>query len=286
MKEINNTKNYKQFKKLMGNRKVDENRINKIIKSIRKVGYITSPIIVNEKMEVIDGQGRLEALERLHMPVEYIVEPGIGINECISMNVHQTNWTLMDYIVSFASRGMESYIKILKLKQEYPEFTIHAIGTSLFGIGKLSGAQINKGDLEISDELYETAKSRLKYCRQFNDVIMKMSVNKECLRQTILFLTMIDEVDKDFFLEKFLREGQLLKPFHTIPECMQAIEELYNYGKQKRVYIYVLYDVLARNNLKRSQESMKKISKRKNEKETIKIECADDLKKALETLKQ
>ena len=286
MKEIKSTKNYKMFKKLVGNRKVDENRINKIVKSIKNVGYITSPIIVNEKMEVIDGQGRLEALERLHMPVEYIVEPGIGINECISMNVHQTNWTLMDYIISFATRGLESYIKILKLKQEYPEYSIHGLGTALFGVGKLSGAIINKGDLEISDELYEVAKQRLEYCRQFNNVIMKMNVNRECLRQSILFLTMIDEVDKEFLLERFLKEGQLLKPFHTIPECMQAIEELYNYGKSKRVYIHTFYDILARENGRKNIRDVNKkgLNVHSREKEVIKpINIAERLMKTLES---
>ena len=289
IKEVKSTRNYKQFKKLIGNRKVDEARINKIVKSIKKVGYITNPIIVNDKLEVIDGQGRLEALERLHMPVEYIVEPGIGIDECISMNMHQTNWTLLDYIVSFASRGMESYIKILKLKQDYPEFSLHAIGTALFGVGRLSGAVINKGELEISDEIYEMATKRLDYCRQFNDVILKMKVNREFLRQSIIFMTMIEEVDKEFFLEKFLKEGQLLKPFHTIPECMQSIEELYNYGKSKRVYIHMFYDILARENgrknIREINEKGLNVYPRKKEEITM-INSAEELKKALQENKE
>ncbi|WP_299997811.1 ParB N-terminal domain-containing protein, partial [uncultured Clostridium sp.] len=68
-KTIQNTKDYLIFKKLEGNRPVVNRRVNKIIASIQNVGYITSPLIVNEKMEVIDGQGRLEALEQLKMPV-------------------------------------------------------------------------------------------------------------------------------------------------------------------------------------------------------------------------
>lgn len=247
-KEIKSTKNYKQFKKLIGNRRVDELRVQRIIKSIKAVGYITSPIIVNEKMEVIDGQGRLEALERLHLPVEYIVEEGAGINECISMNIYQTNWSLMDYIVSFASRGNENYIKLLKMHKEYPEFTIHALGTALFGIGKISGTVIHRGDLQISDDLYNSAVERLEYVRQFNDVITDMNVNRECLRQTLLFTTYLENVDREYLLNLFLKEGKLLRPYHTIPECMQSLEELYNYGKHKRVYFYALYDTLAREN--------------------------------------
>lgn len=287
MKEIKSTKNYKQFKKLIGNRKVDELRVNKIMKSIKNVGYITSPIIVNENFEVIDGQGRLEALERLHLPVEYIVEEGVGINECIAMNIYQTNWTMIDYIVSYASRGNENYIKLLKMHKEYPEFTIHALGTALFGIGKICGAIIHRGELQISDDLYNSAIERLEYVRQFNDVIVEMKVNRECLRQTLLFTTFLEEVDKENLLSVFLKEGKLLKPYHTIPECMQSIEELYNYGKHKRVYLYVLYDTLARENGKKGikfvNETGKNIYNRNKE---VELESAEQLNKALEEIKE
>ena len=61
------------FKTMDGNRLLKNDRVNKIVESINAVGYILSPILVNEKMEVIDGQGRLAALERLKMPVHYMV---------------------------------------------------------------------------------------------------------------------------------------------------------------------------------------------------------------------
>ena len=82
MKEILTTTDYSIFKTLEGNRAVKDHRVDKIVKSICNIGYVTSPILVNEKMEVIDGQGRLQALERLGMPVEYIIHEGVGIEEC------------------------------------------------------------------------------------------------------------------------------------------------------------------------------------------------------------
>lgn len=95
LKEISKvciTDNYGMFKRLEGNRDIADSRCKKIIKSIQTNGYIHSPIIVNENMEVIDGQGRLKALETLGLPVEYIVFPGMSIKECIALNVYQTGW--------------------------------------------------------------------------------------------------------------------------------------------------------------------------------------------------
>ena len=63
--EILETTDYGMFKPLLGNR--DRKSESKIIDSIQRVGYIISPLIVNEKMEVIDGQNRLAALESLTM---------------------------------------------------------------------------------------------------------------------------------------------------------------------------------------------------------------------------
>ena len=54
MKEIKVTNEYEKFKKLKGNRAVTEKRKEKIKKSILKVGYITSPILVNDEFEIID----------------------------------------------------------------------------------------------------------------------------------------------------------------------------------------------------------------------------------------
>ena len=79
---VNRTTDYSLFKRLEGNRNVLEIRVKRITASIKKVGWIQNPVIVNEKMEVIEGQGRLEALKRLGMPVDYIIVPGIGLDEC------------------------------------------------------------------------------------------------------------------------------------------------------------------------------------------------------------
>ena len=79
--KIYRTTNYGMFRRLLGNRDVTEARISKIVNRIEENGYIESPIAINEKYEVIDGQGRLEALKRLKMPVDYYVVEGAGLKQ-------------------------------------------------------------------------------------------------------------------------------------------------------------------------------------------------------------
>lgn len=83
------TSDYTVFKKLLGNRVVLEQRKNTIKNSIIENGYVRNPIVVNEKMEIIDGQGRFEALKELKLPIEYVIAYGAGQKECIALNANQ-----------------------------------------------------------------------------------------------------------------------------------------------------------------------------------------------------
>ena len=84
--EIQTTKDYGVFKILKGGRAPTEDRINKLVASIEKVGFIPAPVIVNDNMEIIDGACRVAACERLKLPVYYIVQKEAGISESIALN--------------------------------------------------------------------------------------------------------------------------------------------------------------------------------------------------------
>lgn len=116
--EMFRTTDYEGFKRVIGNRRVMEERVTKILASIDKIGYIPIPLIVNEKMEVIDGQGRLEACKRRGLPVNFIIKPGLRIQDCITMNINVTPWNLTDFILCYAEMGNESYQLMVKLLEE------------------------------------------------------------------------------------------------------------------------------------------------------------------------
>lgn len=69
------TFDYEMFVKLEANRIVSAARLRKLIESLT-VHEISIPIICNEKMEIIDGQGRFEARKSMGRPIPYLVIPG------------------------------------------------------------------------------------------------------------------------------------------------------------------------------------------------------------------
>ena len=261
-KKIERTNNYKIFKKLKGNRDVSQNRTKKIIESINKVGYITSPVIVNEKMEVIDGQGRLEALEYLGMPVEYIVHKGAGIEECLSMNIHQSNWTAKDYIKSYAERGNQSYIYLQELIEKYPSIGINniIIATQEHFKGAKSVAS---GAIIVSEFQYKKAIEKLNLVNEILPKLKYINGGASHLIYAILICSELEEVNIERLKDVLLKKHSIMKTWNSVPTCLQAIEDIYNENLGYPVFIYTEY---RKKLYVKLQGKMRKESKRQNSK--------------------
>ena len=147
---IYRTNDYGAFKKLDGNREITDAKIARIKKSIEKVGYVMSPICVNEKREIVDGQTRFGALKELNMPVDFYVVNGAGIEECRAMNINQGNWKTEDYIKSYADMGDISYQYLWQAYSKYRRF-----GVSVVCLG-IKGALLGSKDLQEGRLLFVT----------------------------------------------------------------------------------------------------------------------------------
>lgn len=244
MKEIKSTTNYEMFKKLEGNRATTVARVNKIKKSIMTVGYITSPILVNENMEIIDGQGRFEALKELRLSVEYIVQPGLNVKECIAMNIYQTNWKVVDYIKSYAAKGNPDYLRLTSLMSEFPLVaTTEIMAIALFEIGRFDALKVREGNLEITDEQYEAAREKLQFvypvAEEYKNITrIRLIIN------AMLYCLYIPEIDKYRLKNKVISvlETGKIPPIPTVDEAMQFMEEIYNRNsKRETLYIYTEY---------------------------------------------
>lgn len=113
------TRDYSVFKYLSGNRDINLHNVNNIVKNVLENGLLPTIVIVNENMEVIDGQHRIEAFKQLNLPVEFQIRKGLGLKDCIAYNVSSKKWETVDYIKSYAERGIDDYITLKKCIDEY-----------------------------------------------------------------------------------------------------------------------------------------------------------------------
>ena len=230
--KVYTTKDYSIFKRLVGNRDIPETRISKIVESIQTIGWVHNPIIVNEKMEVIDGQGRLTALQRLKMPVEYIIAEGAGNKECIYMNMNMVNWKLPDFIKSYAEQGNENYQRLLSLMEKYANGNLDIISTAVYRVSKSKHRDIKQGTLQLTEEQAKAAIPRLEFIKPILEKIdeRKLPGSLVTLMQTLIYYFDYPEVDKDrlaYSVEKYIYNST---PWVLNTDCETEVENCYNYG--------------------------------------------------------
>lgn len=226
---VNETHDYDKFHRLVGNRQVKEVRVKKIIKSIQTVGAIPNPIIVNEKMEVIDGQGRLEALRRLSLKVYYIVIPGLGLPECRNMNIDQTNWTLQDYIESYAEEGNENYERFYNLCKKYSKLGITVINFAASGLASCDNYAIKSGSLECTEEQYLNAFAILDYILDFIDIGSVLPGRRDVFYMAIGFCFTHNGINRERLSEKIRENYRQFSPAVTMDQMLDEISDAYNY---------------------------------------------------------
>jgi hypothetical protein len=109
--KIQTTTNYGQFNFLLANRSINESKVKNLAHEIA-VNGLKVPIIVNERLEVIDGQHRLQACKQVKEPLKYFVSRGATVADAAAANQAGSNWNKRDWIDYHAARGNQDYLKL------------------------------------------------------------------------------------------------------------------------------------------------------------------------------
>ena len=112
------------FKQIDGNRVPNLQHIKRLADSIRVYGMKCNPILVNERMEVIDGQHRLMAAKEVESFVYYIIINGYDLNEVHTLNLNQKNWTKYDFMEGYANIGIKDYVMIKKFTEKNDDYVL------------------------------------------------------------------------------------------------------------------------------------------------------------------
>ena len=98
---IYKTTNYGLFRLKFGNRPIDIGHVNKLRRSMSRE-FIKTPITVNKKMEICDGQHRFTAIKALGLPIFYRVASE-SLDTIRTMNQNNKNWSFDDYLASYVA---------------------------------------------------------------------------------------------------------------------------------------------------------------------------------------
>ena len=251
-KEVNKvyqTSNLSIFKNIDGNRVPNLQHIKRLTNSIRVNGMKCNPILVNESMEVIDGQHRLMAAKEAKSFVYYIIVKGYSLSEVHTLNLNQKNWSKKDFMDGYANMGIESYIKLKEFVLKNTDFTFSdciSMCSNLSSSASFTSSQKYRADRVNVSTIKEVFEEGSWIGRNFdlaqvwaNKIRMVKpyyaGYNKTVFVGSILALFNNDKFDFNEFLHKLKVQPVTMKDCADRQECKKLIEDIYNYKSRNKI---------------------------------------------------
>lgn len=241
MHSVNTTTDYKQFSFLIDNRDTSRKHINKLRDAIRKNPEIleVQPILVNENMEIIDGQHRFTAASELGLPITYTQVHGLNMETARNMNVLQRKWTMEDYSRSYAKAGNPNYKEFLKYWSEYPLIKISVLIRLLAGgPSRYNTSATFKNGTWVIEQNEDKLAYLLDNCNTMAETmgVPFSSSYAAALREVIESETI--DFDAERFLRKLKERPELLGRANTRKDALINMERVYNFQSKVPARLY------------------------------------------------
>ena len=235
--EVIGTQNYGKFRFFPENREINESYVKKLMKKISKNNLLRDlPILVDDKMRVIDGQHRLEAAKRIGATAYYKKTVDTQRSDIMDINSEPKGWNSADVLKHHIKKDNKDYIKFKEFMDCYG-FPFHICYRILCGKGdqRVKKPEFKNGMFSYpSDDIFyhEIAKQIIDLSEFFKDsksnirlvaTIMHINQNNSFFRFSRLMRKL--EVWTDYNNDIVLRS--------SLFENVQYLNEIYNYHERK-----------------------------------------------------
>lgn len=159
----------RDLKFITSNRSINRTHVDKIKESIKKHGFLPDKaILVNDKLQILDGQHRYQACIELGVEPVYKIVKNADCDLMIDLNSTQSSWAIKDYIHYFASSGLESY----QLLSSFVERNNINCTVALALINSQDGKafkSIRQGDFKVDEDTITNAQQILDLARVISE---------------------------------------------------------------------------------------------------------------------
>ncbi len=221
--EITKTTDYNLFKTIQGNRNLNQRHLAGLTISIMSKNMLDrNPIIVNDKMEIVDGQHRFEVAKNNNLPIYYLIMPGAKIEEVVRLNATNRAWNSKDYIESFAVRGNKDYTWLLEFVRDYDLSVSQALIFLYGNQGTTVFKTIKQGKFSPTEAQKETATKRADYFYEIRPFINRRGeVPKSFVRA---FIVCDEEGLLDSVIAGVKKSGKSFLPETHVSEAVRQLK--------------------------------------------------------------
>lgn len=225
------------FKQIDGNRVPNLQHIKRLADSIKVYGMKCNPILVNEDMQVIDGQHRLLAAKEVGTFVYYIIVDGYKLSDVHTLNLNQKNWTKKDFMDGYANMGIDSYVKLKKFVDKNDDFGLSDC-IALCSNNTVNGGTTKNGQKPFEDgiwkikdiELAQIMANKIRMIKPYYD-----GYNRSNFVGTMIGLLKNDNFDYNEFMHKLRLQPTALVDCANRDQYKTLIEDIYNYRSRNKV---------------------------------------------------
>jgi hypothetical protein len=233
------------FKQIGGNRIPNLQHVKRLTHSILNYGMKCNPILVNEKMEVIDGQHRLLAAKEANSFVYFIILNGYTLSEVHTLNLNQKNWSKKDFMEGYANMGIDPYIKLREFSIKHDDYTFTdciAFCQNTVGHGQsMLAHKVSKNHKQI--EVFEEGTWNCGNINTANDWANKIRMvkpyydnyNRSTFVTTMISLFKNQNFDFNEFMHKLRLQPTALVDCANREQYKTLIEDIYNYKNRNKV---------------------------------------------------
>jgi hypothetical protein len=225
---IQKTSEYSQFLSSPFQRPTKESKIQKLMESMRKIGFdYSTPIVVKQVgkfLQVVRGQHRLEAASRLGLPIYFVIQNELTDYDAIDTS--ETSWSPSDTVSAFAEAGYSHYVYLREFSNTH-KLPLVLAARLLSGSNSTNGVResLTNGEFEITSSesalnvvtVIDALSSKWKFCRVSNFIgaVQAMFLNKSVMWP--------------HFIKRMTASTVVPSKRTSILEYLYLFEEIYNF---------------------------------------------------------
>lgn len=236
---------YTKFKFLDGNRGTNEVHLKRLKLSVEEYGQLKCPIMVNSKMEIVDGQHRYAIARALGLPIYFIINDDYGIEEVKILNTNMKNWGKSDYLKMYCDQKKPEYLLFEKYRNHFSwttrngnkkyTFTNTAI-EELLAANMSKDKYFEKGKLIIRD--YDDTLNIGIYIREIGESCDIRNYKSLAFVRTMNFFLRHPQFDRIHFAKKLKLYSKTLVGCSRVEEYRAAVSEIYNKNSRNKIKFF------------------------------------------------
>lgn len=241
--KIEHTYDYDKFKFVGINRQVIKKHAMSIADAINLRNLLhLFPVIIDLNWNVMDGQHRIsackiiQASKLLRLPVYYIQDPEVTIDDIRLLNTNKINWKNMDYILFYAGKKIKSYVDLVAFISRHPKIPLSTC-VDLVSSKRRDLKEVKKGNF-IADRVKEAdhvleCVYDLKLCMEPTAIMWRSGLFIGAMRDVIS----TGKYDHTLMMASPYNNRQTWTKQHNKRAYIIEIERIYNADLQPKLHV-------------------------------------------------